>query len=159
MASPKRKGWKLLWADEFDGKHVDRKKWEFDIGNGFCDDKNHAWVEGWGNEELQYYTDAPANVSVQGGARLYPDKSIVITEAGWCTNSNGRGMNAEHAVQELQAIYLRDLIDWTDGDGILCFVFEAFDEPWKGSPPLEPEKHWGLYTVNRQPKLVMSDWR
>lgn len=92
-------------------------------------------------------------------ARLYPNTPVVITEAGWCTNSNGRGMPAEHAVQELQAIYLRDLIEWTDEAGILCFAFEAFDEPWKGSPdPLEPEKHWGLFTVDRQPKLVMREF-
>jgi exo-beta-1,3-glucanase (GH17 family) len=89
-------------------------------------------------------------------AALYPDKPIVITEAGWCTASNGRGMHAEHAVQELQAMYYEDLMDWTREAGLLCFVFEAFDEPWKGSPdPLEPEKHWGLFTVDRRPKLVM----
>jgi hypothetical protein len=36
-------------------------------------------------------------------------------------------------------------------------VFEAFDEPWKGSPdPMEPEKHWGLFTVDREPKKVMQ---
>ena len=107
------------------------------------------------HEALAYTRD-----NFESVARLYPDKPVIITEAGWCTNSNGRGMNAEHAVQELQAIYLRDLIDWTDAAGILCFVFEAFDEPWKGSAdPLEPEKHWGLYTVDRRPKLVMEGWR
>lgn len=89
-------------------------------------------------------------------AHLYPDKPIVITEAGWATNSNGRGMNAEHASQELQEIYYGDLMEWTRSEGILTFVFEAFDEPWKGSPdPLEPEKHWGLFTVDRKPKRVM----
>ena len=37
-------------------------------------------------------------------------------------------------------------------------MFEAFDEPWKGSPdPMEPEKHWGLFNVERTPKLVMKD--
>ena len=93
-------------------------------------------------------------------ARLYPGKPVVITEAGWCTQSNGRGMNAEHATAQSQAAYLRDLMRWTDEAGILCFVFEAFDEPWKGSSdPLEPEKHWGLYTVDRKPKLAMTDWR
>ena len=56
---------KLVWADEFDGVEVDRSKWDFDIGNGFYDYKNNAWVPGWGNEELQYYTDAPANASVK----------------------------------------------------------------------------------------------
>jgi len=40
---------------------------------------------------------------------------------------------------------------------ILTFVFEAFDESWKGSnEALEPEKHWGLFTVNRKPKKVMQ---
>jgi exo-beta-1,3-glucanase (GH17 family) len=105
------------------------------------------------HEALDYTKDNIASV-----ARLYPGKTLVITEAGWCTNSNGRGMNAEHAVQELQAVYYRDLMAWTQAEGLLCFVFEAFDEPWKGSSdPLEPEKHWGLFTVDRRPKLVMKD--
>jgi exo-beta-1,3-glucanase (GH17 family) len=103
------------------------------------------------HEALDYTKENVSSV-----ARLYPDKPVVITEAGWCTASNGRGMHAEHAVQELQAIYYQDLMDWTRAEGLLCFVFEAFDEPWKGSPdPLEPEKHWGLFTVERRPKLVM----
>ena len=103
------------------------------------------------HEALDYTKDNVGSV-----ARMHPGKPIVITEAGWCTNSNGRGMHAEHAVQELQAVYYEDLMAWTRAEGLLCFVFEAFDEPWKGSPdPLEPEKHWGLFTVDRRPKLVM----
>jgi exo-beta-1,3-glucanase (GH17 family) len=104
------------------------------------------------HEALDY-----TKANVHSVAHLYPDKPVVITEAGWCTNSNGRGMHAEHAVQELQSIYYKDLMDWTRAEGLLCFVFEAFDENWKGSPdPLEPEKHWGLFTVDRKPKLVMQ---
>jgi exo-beta-1,3-glucanase (GH17 family) len=104
------------------------------------------------HEALDYTKD-----NVHSVASLYPDKPIVITEAGWCTNSNGRGMPAEHAAQELQAVYYQDLMDWTREAGLLCFVFEAFDENWKGSPdPLEPEKHWGLFTVDRRPKVVMQ---
>jgi exo-beta-1,3-glucanase (GH17 family) len=104
------------------------------------------------HEALAYTQDNVLSV-----ARLYPDKPIVITEAGWCTNSNGRGMHAEHAVQALQAIYYQDLMDWTREAKLLCFVFEAFDEPWKGSSdPLEPEKHWGLFTADRRPKVVME---
>lgn len=103
------------------------------------------------HEALDYTKENLASVT-----RLYPGKPVVITEAGWCTASNGRGMHAEHAVQELQAIYCRDLEEWTRAEGLLCFVFEAFDEPWKGSPdPLEPEKHWGLFTVDRRPKLFI----
>ena len=57
--------WTLVWADEFDGDAVDPAKWDFDIGNGFYDYKHHAWIAGWGNEELQYYTRDPANVFVK----------------------------------------------------------------------------------------------
>ena len=104
------------------------------------------------HEALEYTKD-----NVDSVARLYPGKPVVITEAGWATNSNGRGINPEHSSQELQAIYYADLMQWSREAGILTFVFEAFDEPWKGSPdPMEPEKHWGLFTVDRRPKLVMQ---
>ncbi|MCX6283120.1 MAG: glycosyl hydrolase family 17 protein [Bacteroidetes bacterium] len=93
----------------------------------------------------------------QGIADRYPDKPVIITEAGWATNSSGRGINPENASEEFQAIYYNDLVEWSEKEGILTFVFEAFDEPWKGSPEaLEPEKHWGLFNVDRKPKKVFQ---
>jgi exo-beta-1,3-glucanase (GH17 family) len=104
------------------------------------------------HEALDYTRDNYDSV-----AQLYPNKPVVITEAGWATNSNGRGIQPHNTSQDLQDIYLRDLLRWTDEAGILCFVFEAFDESWKGSPdPMEPEKHWGLFTVDRKPKKCME---
>ena len=69
MGKPKSKipGWTLVWNDEFEGDRVDLTKWDFEIGNGFFDYKNHVWIPGWGNEELQYYTREPENVSVKDG--------------------------------------------------------------------------------------------
>ncbi len=91
-------------------------------------------------------------------ADRYPDQLVVVTEAGWTTNSNGRGIEPGNASEELQARYLRDLMAWSADEHVLTFVFEAFDEPWKGSAdPMEPEKHWGLFTVDRTPKLAMRD--
>ena len=104
------------------------------------------------HEALDYTRDNYNSV-----AHLYPDTPVIITEAGWATNSNGRGIQPHNTSQDLQNLYLQDLLKWTDEAGILCFVFEAFDEPWKGSPdPMEPEKHWGLFTVDRQPKKSMQ---
>lgn len=60
-----RAGWALVWRDEFEGDEVDRSKWDFDLGNGFYDYRHQAWIPGWGNEELQYYTDSPVNVQVR----------------------------------------------------------------------------------------------
>lgn len=90
-------------------------------------------------------------------ADTYPDKNTIITEAGWATNSNGRGINPDNVSQALQKVYFNDLMQWTDQEEILCYFFEAFDEPWKGSAePLEPEKHWGLFNKDRQPKEVIQ---
>jgi exo-beta-1,3-glucanase (GH17 family) len=103
------------------------------------------------HEALEYTKE-----NVRSVASMYPGKPIVITEAGWATHSNGRGIQPENVSQQLQAIYYEDLMQWSRESGMLVFVFEAFDEPWKGSPdPLEPEKHWGLFDVDRCPKLVM----
>jgi exo-beta-1,3-glucanase (GH17 family) len=90
-------------------------------------------------------------------AEHFPDVPIVITEAGWTTTSNGRGMEPWNASEELQARYCEELMAWSRDEKILTFLFEAFDEPWKGSEdPNEPEKHWGLYFVDRTPKQFMQ---
>jgi exo-beta-1,3-glucanase (GH17 family) len=89
--------------------------------------------------------------------RKYPHKEVVITEAGWATKSNGRGIPVHNANEVFQKRYYEKLTKWSAENGVLTFVFEAFDEDWKGShDPLEPEKHWGLFTIDRKSKLVMQ---
>ena len=54
-------GHSLVWADEFNGTDVDTASWTFEKGNG---------QNGWGNNELQYYTGRPENVRIQDGKLL-----------------------------------------------------------------------------------------
>ena len=54
--------WQLVWSDEFNGTSLDETNWSYDIGTGA-----ESGLIGWGNNELQYYTDSPDNVYVQGG--------------------------------------------------------------------------------------------
>jgi len=49
-------GWTLAWSDEFDGATLDRGKWLPETGG-----------HGWGNAELQHYTDRPDNLRVENG--------------------------------------------------------------------------------------------
>lgn len=51
----------LLFGDDFDGPAgaSPSSQWRYDIGGG-----------GWGNGELQLYTDSPANVSLDGAGHL-----------------------------------------------------------------------------------------
>ncbi len=58
------RNWQLSWSDEFDGtagQLPDATKWAFDIGTG---------SNGWGNQELQHYTNRPQNVSLDGNGNL-----------------------------------------------------------------------------------------
>jgi beta-glucanase (GH16 family) len=66
-ADPAPDGWKLTWADEFDGTEIDRTKWDFDLGNGYYNYDASQWISGWGNDELQYYTREPENAFVKDG--------------------------------------------------------------------------------------------
>lgn len=50
--------YQLVWSDEFEGTELNRGVWNYEIGTG-------DW--GWGNNELQYYTDREANVKVSDG--------------------------------------------------------------------------------------------
>ena len=110
------------------------------------------WEQKPVQEAVAYMLDNISSV-----ARAHPGKPIVVTEAGWTTASNGRGITPANASHELQALHIAALSDWARNSGTLVFLFEAFDEPWKGSSdPLEPEKHWGLYTVDRQAKPALQ---
>ncbi len=84
----------------------------------------------------------------------YPGKQILFTEYGWATSCND-SMDKTQVGETQQAEYLAQVDRWSRDNQITMFLFEAFDEPWKGgSDPIEPEKHWGVYHVDRTPKLA-----
>jgi exo-beta-1,3-glucanase (GH17 family) len=101
---------------------------------------------------------AVTKANYQAAADAYPGKQIIITEAGWATQSNGRGIEPHQVNEEFQARYFKELMQWAEEQEILVYYFEAFDEAWKGSDhPQEPEKHWGLYRTNRKPKRALAE--
>lgn len=83
-----------------------------------------------------------------------PGVPLSIMEAGWATVASEF---AAQANEENQAIYFNQLMAWTKRMNITTFWFEAFDEDWKGDPndPHGAEKHWGLFTLDREPKAVI----
>src|SRR2546430_355864 len=59
LQPPPAAGFKLVWSDEFngaDGSSPDSSKWTYDIGGN-----------GWGNNELECYTNLTQNAQVKGG--------------------------------------------------------------------------------------------
>jgi len=58
-ATPPTSDWTMVWSDEFSGPNgspIDRTKWIAETGG-----------KGWGNHELEYYTDHSENASLQDG--------------------------------------------------------------------------------------------
>ena len=56
--------WQLVWSDDFDGlanSPPDPAKWSYDLGNG---------TQGWGNSELEDYTNSTDNVFLDGTGNL-----------------------------------------------------------------------------------------
>ncbi|MBK8230830.1 MAG: hypothetical protein IT349_17545 [Candidatus Eisenbacteria bacterium] len=94
----------------------------------------------------------------------HPGRRIVLGEIGWATGRHTEGEQArliKGATGEAeQAEFIHALSAWIPREQVVTFVFEAFDENWKGGPhPDEVEKHWGLYHTNRQPKPALSGKR
>lgn len=54
--------WQLVWSDEFDAEELDQEKWSYQHGTG-----EEQGLTGWGNNELQYYTDDEENVFLEDG--------------------------------------------------------------------------------------------
>jgi beta-glucanase (GH16 family) len=76
VPSPTPTAWTLVWSDEFDGpagSSVDRSRWTFDIGGG-----------GWGNEELETYTDRATNASLDGTGNL-----VIVADRETLTGPDG----------------------------------------------------------------------
>lgn len=84
-------GWNLVWSDEFsqaDNSTPDPAKWGYDIGGN-----------GWGNNELQYYTSRSENVRTEGG-------NLVIEARA--ENYGGRNYTSAR-------LLTKDKVSWTYG--------------------------------------------
>lgn len=60
------RNWQLVWSDDFEGTQgelPDAAKWTYDIGVGPNND-------GWGNAELEYYTNRTSNVAIDSNGYL-----------------------------------------------------------------------------------------
>jgi exo-beta-1,3-glucanase (GH17 family) len=109
-----------------------------------------VWEDKSIDEALAYTVE-----NIEGVYSALPGKSIVILEAGWATSATEFG---ERANQPDQARYFAEMKAWATKTNTTVIFFEAFDEPWKGdgNDPLGAEKHWGLFNVDRTPKLVFK---
>lgn len=73
-------GYKLSWSDEFTESAINANDWQYDLGNG-----------GWGNNELECYTDS--NASIANGYLVIQAKQQTVTYNGVTSNYTSTRMN------------------------------------------------------------------
>lgn len=128
-------------------------------GDTLNDASDEAKIAAAMDNALEYaigqYDSVKAYMALQG-----VNKPVHIGETGWASSSNGfYGNDGSRACDELkESIYYHDLREWTDENGISCFYFEAFDEPWKDAANAGgSENHFGLFTVDGKAKYALWD--
>lgn len=141
-ADPGPDGWTLAWSDEFDGAAgapPNPANWVYEIGDTTPDGKN-----GWGNEELQYYTDDPANAATDGDGNLVItlDKADPSLECyyGPCEYESARLLTQNKAEFAYGRIESRLLVP--DGGAGLWPAFwslgtDITHNPWPGSGEID----------------------
>jgi exo-beta-1,3-glucanase (GH17 family) len=114
----------------------------------------------WNGKQLGEALEWTAN-TVAAIRAAHPGHTIVLGETGWATAASREGEQGRlikgRPGEDEQAAFYAALIAWAKRTRTPTFVFEAFDENWKGgSQPDEVEKHWGLFHADRSPKRALA---
>jgi beta-glucanase (GH16 family) len=149
--------WPLVWSDEFDapaGTPPDPTVWTHEIGDGTVIGK-----PGWGNDELQYYTDSTDNVAHDGEGNLVittrevTDGSGPTCYYGPCRYTSARLVTQDKLETAYGRIEARVKVPvgeglwpafWTLGDDIV-------ENPWPQAGEIDIMEH-----VGREPFRVFG---
>jgi len=86
--------------------------------------------------------------------KAFPNKPVIIGEVGW--PSNGRLNQGAEASLVNETRFLRRFLARAEREGMIYYVMEAFDQPWKTRIEGAIGSYWGVYDVDREPKLVLT---
>src|SRR6201994_3208831 len=84
----------------------------------------------------------------------FPDKQIVVGEAGWPSEGRTRG-GAEASVAN-QGYFLRNFVQFAQEKGWDYYLFEAYDQPWKAQGEQGVGAYWGMFDASSRPKLAFT---
>ena len=124
----------IVVQDEFDTDGAPNADiWNFDIGTG---------VNGWGNNELQYYTDRPENIQVQNGVLIITARNESYRGSGYTSAKILTKGKIEQTYGRFEA---RMRLPWGQG------IWPAFwmlgsdidDNPWPGAGEIDIMEYRG----------------
>ena len=84
----------------------------------------------------------------------FPDKPIIIGEAGWPSEGRTRG-RAEASLAN-EAYFMRAFVQLAMEKGYDYYLFEAYDQPWKDGNEGAVGRYWGLFDASGNPKFAFT---
>jgi cellulose synthase/poly-beta-1,6-N-acetylglucosamine synthase-like glycosyltransferase/exo-beta-1,3-glucanase (GH17 family) len=84
----------------------------------------------------------------------FPDKQIVVGEAGW--PSEGRTRGRAEASTANEAYFLRAFVQFAQEKGWDYYLLEAYDQPWKDANEGVAGRYWGLFDASGNPKFAFT---
>ncbi len=110
---------------------------------------------------LPYWEGLPIDKAVDYAFRrlhevqhAFPNKEVIIGEIGW--PSNGRRNRSAEPSQANQTRFLRRMLARAEREGVVYYVMEAFDQPWKVKIEGAVGAYWGVYDAGREPKFTLT---
>lgn len=128
--APAASPWTLTWSDEFDGpagRRPNPAHWGYDLGN--------QATQGWGNHELQFYTEAASNASLDGAGHLVI-RAERSANAGPCWNGTPCAFTSARLLSKGKVTFthgkLEARIQVPAGQGIwpAFWMLGAGTDPW-----------------------------
>ncbi len=86
--------------------------------------------------------------------QAFPDKEIVIGEAGWPSKGAYYGEAKASLINE--AYFLREFFNLAEQDHYEYYIMEAFDQPWKHSTESAAGEHWGIFDATGRQKFPFT---
>jgi len=84
----------------------------------------------------------------------FPDKQVVVGEAGWPSEGRTRGRAEATAANE--GYFLRGFVQFAQEKGWDYYLFEAYDQPWKNQGEGAVGAYWGMFDAHGNPKFAFT---
>ena len=108
----------------------------------------------WENADIRGALQFGTIISYNDVQKEFPDKPIVVGEAGW--PSEGRTRGRAEASTANEASFMRGFVQLAMDKGWDYYLLEAYDQPWKNTGEGAVGAYWGLFDATGNPKFSFT---
>ena len=134
-----REGWTLTWQDEFVDAEIDSEKWMHELGG-----------HGWGNAEMQYYSNRPENSRIEDGNLVIEVREELFMGKPY---TSARMITKDRFTQTYGRYEARIKLPYSQGIWPAFWMLgdNIFSDGWPNSGEIDIMEH-----IGKEPKTVFG---